>query len=240
MLEQLESRRVLSVSGDVLTDNIYPAGDTDDHFFTIDADDLSSAGGEYVVTLALAGASGGFQPLAKLYSPSGNPIGSELDSGSSQTYTLTATGTYAVRVQDNDNQDTGTYALALEGINPPSEDAQATTLGKLESGALDAMGEVDEYTFAATAGNIVTISLSETHAGSRATLYSPAGEKVKLYSASTGNRVTQVTAGHKVLSEPLQAGTYVIQVYDDNYADAGDLPTVLGGTGAGQQRTPCP
>jgi len=229
VLERLESRRLLSVSGDVLTDNIYPAGDTDEHYFTIDAGDLSSAGGEYVVTLALAGASYGFQPLARLYSPSDNPIGSELDSGSSHTYRLTAIGTYSVKVQDNDNQDTGTYALALEGIHLPSEDAQETTLGDLESGALDVMGEVDEYTFEATAGNIVTISLSETHGGSRATLYSPAGDEVKLYSATTGNRVTRVAAGNKVRSEPLQAGTYVIQVYDDNYADAGNYQLSLEG-----------
>lgn len=229
MLEQLESRRVLSVSGDVLTDNIYPAGDTDEHYFTLDAEDLSSAGGEYVVTLALAGASGGFQPVARLYSPTDNPVGSELDAGSSRTFTLTAVGTYSVKVQDNNNQDTGTYALALEGINPPSEDAQETTLGGLESGSLDVMGEVDEYTFEATAGNIVTISLSETHGGSRATLYSPAGDEVKVYSATTGNRVTRVLAGNKALSEPLQAGTYVIQVYDDNYADAGNYQLSLEG-----------
>jgi len=229
LLEQLESRRVLSVSGSVLTDDIYPARDTDDHFFAVSEQDLADAGGQYVVTLALAGAVDGFQPLAKLYSYPGDPIGSELDSGSSNTYTLTTAGTYFVRVQDNDNQDTGTYALALEGIHPPSQDAQQTTLGDVESGRLDLMGEVDEYTFTATAGNVVTISLSEAHLGSRATLYSPTGDTVKLYSAQTGNRVTRVVAGNKVLSEPLQAGTYVIQVHDDNYMDVGDYQLALEG-----------
>ncbi len=229
MLEQLESRRVLSVSGDVLTDNIYPVGDSDEHFFTIDSQDLASAGGKYVVSLALAGADAGFLPQAKLYSPAGDPLGSDLDSGSSQTFTLTTVGTYVVRVQDNNDQDTGVYALALEGINPPSQDAQLTKLGELKNGSLDVMGEVDEYTFTATAGNIVTLSLSETHLGSRATIYAPTGEKVKLYSALLGNRVTEVTAGHKVVSEPLQSGTYVIQVFDDNYADIGDYQLSLEG-----------
>ena len=45
----------------------------------------------------------------------------------------------------------------------------------------------------------------------------------------TGNRVSQVAAGHKVLSEPFQAGTYVIQVYDDNYTDIGDYELSLEG-----------
>ncbi len=228
-LEQLECRRFLSVSGNVLTDNIYPAGDTDDHFFSITEQDLSSAGGEYVVTLALAGASDSFQPRATLYSPSGNPLGSEVDSGSSRTYLLTAFGSYTVRVQDNDNRDTGTYALALEGINPPSQDAQATKLGELKSGRLDKMGQVDEYTFQATAGSIVTLALSETHSGSCATLYSPTGDKVDLRSPLTNHRVTQVTAGKKAVSDPLQAGTYVVQIHDNNYTDTGDYHFSLEG-----------
>ena len=221
-LEQLESRRVLSISGGVLTDNIFPAGDQDEHFFSISSQDLSAVGGEYVVTLSLSGGLSGFQPRARLQAPSGNVIGSEIDAGSSQVFLLTVAGSYVVQVEDNDDQETGTYVLALEGIRPPSLDAQAITLGELKTAGLDVMSEVDEYTFTATAGNIVTLSLSETHPGSRATLYSPAGDKVKLYSALTGNRVSQVAAGNKVLSEPLQAGTYVIQVYDGNYTDIGD------------------
>ena len=228
-LEQLESRRLLSISGDVLTDNIYPAGDRDEHFFTISSQELSAAGGEYVVTLSLSGGLSGFQPVARLQAPSGNLFGSEIDAGSSQTFKLTVAGNYVVKVQDNDDRDTGTYVLALEGIQPPSLDAQAITLGELKTARLDVMGEVDEYTFTATAGNIVTLSLSESHLGSRATLFSPAGDKVKLYSALTGNRVSQVAAGNKVLSEPLQAGKYVIQVYDNNYTDIGDYQLSLEG-----------
>lgn len=228
-LEQLESRRMLSISGAVLTDQIFPAGDKDDHFFSISAQELSAVGGEYVVTLALSGGLSGFQPVARLQAPSGNPFGSEIDAGSSQTFKLTVAGNYVVKVEDNDNQDTGTYVLALEGIQPPSLDAQAITLGELKTAGLDVMGEVDEYTFTATAGNVVTLSLSESHLGSRATLFSPAGDEVKLYSASTGNRVSQVAAGSKVLSEPLQAGKYVIQVHDNNYTAVGNYQLSLEG-----------
>ena len=228
-LEHLESRQLLAFSGNVLSDDIYPAGDEDAHFFSLTSQDLTDAGGEYVATLSLSAGLGGFQPLARIQAPSGSWLGSEIDAGSSQTFTLTAAGTYAVVVRDNDNQDTGTYALALEGINPPSADAQAITLGERKAASLDVLGEVDEYAFTATAGNIVTLSLSETHSGSRAVLYSPAGDKVKLYSATTGNRVSQVTAGSKVLTESLGAGKYVIQVYDANYTSVGDYELALEG-----------
>jgi methionine-rich copper-binding protein CopC len=228
-LEQFESRRLLSISGNVLTEDIYPAGDRDEHYFSLTSQDLAAVGGEYVVTLSLSSGLSGFQPVAKMQAPSGNLIGSEIDAGSSRMFKLTVAGDYKVLVQDNDDQDTGTYVLALEGINPPSLDAQAITLGERKTARLDVVGEVDEYTFTATAGNLVTLSLSESHPGSRATLFSPAGDEVKLYSASTGNRVSQVTAGNKVLSEALEAGTYVIQVHDNNYTAIGDYQLSLEG-----------
>ena len=83
-----------------------------------------------MVTLSLSDGLGGFQPFARLQAPSGNSIGSEIDAGSSQTFKLTVAGNYVVQVQDNDDRDTGTYALALEGIRPPSLDAQAIALGE--------------------------------------------------------------------------------------------------------------
>ncbi|MCU0872659.1 MAG: hypothetical protein MUE50_09980 [Pirellulaceae bacterium] len=113
-LEQLESRRLLSISGNVLTENIYPAGDRDEHYFSITSQDLAAVGGEYVVTLSLSGGLSGFQPVARMQAPSGSLIGSEIDAGSSQTFKLSVAGDYRVQVQDNDDQDTGTYVLALE------------------------------------------------------------------------------------------------------------------------------
>jgi hypothetical protein len=228
-LEQLESRNLLSISGNVLTDNIFPVGDRDAHYLDITSQQLAVAGGQYVVTLAVSGGLGEFKPRARLEAPGGSLLGSEIDAGASRMFKLTDAGRYTVRVQDNDDRDTGTYALALEGIQPPSLDAQQIKRGDLKSYRLDVMGEVDAYTFTADAGDIVTLSLSESHSGSRATLYSPAGDKVKLYSSSTGNRVSQVTPGSKVLSEPLGAGTYVIQVHDNSYRAIGDYQLAFEG-----------
>lgn len=230
MLEQLESRRVLSISGDVVTDDIYPRADVDYYYFTVDSLELAAVDGEYVVTVALAAGYAGFQPQARLfYRPTGDLIGGEIDAGSSRKTTLRDAGEYGIRIHDDDDRDTGTYALALEGISPPSLDAQALALGELRTSVLSVPGDVDEYTFTASAGNVVTLSLSESHPGSRAILYSPRGENVKLYSDLTGNRVTELTAGHKVLTEPLAAGKHVLQVYDNNYLDTGTYELSLEG-----------
>ena len=228
-LERLESRRLLSISGDVLTDDIYPVGDKDEHFFSVIRRNWPRRVANTWSPCRCPAVSAGFSLAPRCNRRRETPIGSEIDAGSSQTFKLTVAGNYVVKVQDNDDRDTGTYVLALEGIRPPSLDAQAITLGERKQARLDVMGEVDEYTFTATAGNIVTLSLSETHLGSRATLFSPAGDKVKLYSALTGNRVSEVTAGSKALSEPLPAGTYVIQVYDDNYTAIGNYQLSLEG-----------
>lgn len=228
-LERLESRNLLSVSGNVRTDEIFPAGDVDDFDFFLSLQDLDAAGGQYIVTLAVSGGLDAFQPRVRFEAPGGSLLGSEIDAGDSRTFTLTDAGNYKVRVGDNDNRDVGMYALALEGIAPPSLDAQEIELGDLRSERLDVMGQVDAYTFTAAAGDRVTLSLSESHAGSRATLFSPLGDQVKLYSSSTGTRVSQVTPGSKVRSEPLNAGTYVIQVHDNSYRAVGDYQLALEG-----------
>lgn len=228
-LEQFEARDLLSVSGNVLIDEIFPEGDVDDFDFFLSSQDLATAGGEYVVTLAVSSGLGAFQPRVRFEAPGGNLLGSEIEAGNSRTFKLTAAGNYKVRVWDNDHRDVGMYALALEGISPPSLDAREIKPGNVKSERLNVMGQVDAYTFTAAAGDIVTLSLSESHSGSRATLFSPQGDKVKLYSSSTGSRVSQVTPGSKVLSERLGAGTYVIQVHDNSYRAVGDYQLALEG-----------
>ena len=220
---------MLSISGNVLIDNIFTVGDTDVHYFRLWPQDLAAAGGQYVVTLAVSGGTGGFQPQARLQAPTGGWLGNIISAGSSRTVNLDLAGQYAVWVQDDDNRDTGTYALALEGIHPPSLDAREIVPGDVKDGRLNVLAQVDAYTFTATADEIVTLSLSKTHTGSRATLYSSAGDKVKLYSSTTGYRVSQLTAGSKVLTEPLDAGDYVIQVHDNIYRATGDYHVTLEG-----------
>jgi len=224
----------LSIPGIVVSDTISPVGDSDPHTFSISAADLAAAGGQYVVKLSLAGASGTFQARARLFSPSGAELGSELAAGTRDSpRTLSEVGVYTVWVYDSDNNATGAYAIGLEGLNPPSSDAVAISTGDVQTNTIAMMAEVDEYTFTAAVGDRVTLSLADTASASyapRAVLYSPSGQEVELRSATTGSQVGHVEGGKKVVSAVLaEAGVYVIQVYDNNFTDTGQYRLALEG-----------
>jgi hypothetical protein len=235
--EQLEVRRVLSFSGNVFSGTISPIGDVDDEteglFFNVTANDLAAAGGQIVATLSLSGANGSFLPVARVFLPSGNQLNGTLFSGDKVQMTLTQAGSYAVRIQDNDNNATGTYAVNLEGLRPPSLDAEDIDLGDVTVGGIGLMGEVDEYLFSAGVGDVVTLSLADTGFGSyspRAELFAPSGQTVDIFSTTTGQRRDAVTPGDKLITQQLvEAGTYVVQVFDNNYMDTGSYALAVEG-----------
>lgn len=200
-------------------------GEMDEFTFTATSGD--------VVTLSLADtATGSFAPRAILYSPSGSEV-ERVGSGEKNICNLNRTGTFRIEVRDVSNDATGNYVLALEGLKPATPNSPTIALGDVKSGSIAAMGEVDEYTFTGAVGDVVTLSLAGTDTGGfhpRAALYSPSGAEVKLYSATTGSRVDEVEGGKKILSDPLPAaGTFVIQVYDNDYTNTGSYNLALEG-----------
>jgi len=224
-IEALEDRRVLNVSGGLLSGSIDAIGDVDEFQFTAEVGD--------VVTVSLANTSSGtFIPRANLISPSDNDLGA-VHAGFKNTYDLDEAGTYVIQVYDDSLIETGPYAVGLEGLKPASDDGSAITLGSVETQSTTETGEVDEFTFTAGVGDVVTLSLAEAGFGvyrPHAMLYSPSGDEVRLYSASTGSRANFVDSGRKAVSEALgEAGTYVIQVYDDNYTHTGDYSLAFEG-----------
>lgn len=230
VLEPLESRRLLAVGGGGIIDSIFPVGDSDDHPFFVSAAELAAAGGEYVVSVSLTKSVGEFTPSGSLYYQPGSPssadqIGGSVAAGNKAVYRLRDPGTYFVRVSDNNDQETGNYGVGLEGLNPPSADAQAITLGDTKTGTIVA-GQLDEYTFTAAAGDVITLSLADTSASAagyepRAELYhSTSGDRIKLSSATTGGSTSEFSAGRKYISDPLtRGGLYVIQVFDSDYTE---------------------
>ncbi len=224
-LETLESRRALSISGTLIEDAIFPAGNRDEHRFQISEQNLESAGGQYLVTLALSSGSGQFQPRARLYSPSQTLLGGELSGGSKSRFTLRDPGEYVIQVRDDNDRDTGYYSLALEGLNPPSANVRTIDVGQVQHGTL-AAGGIHVYQFTAEVGDVVVIALAETNVASvgyhpRAELYhSGSGDRIGMTSATTGTTIRELTSGRKYISPPLsRAGTYLIQVFDNDYSD---------------------
>jgi hypothetical protein len=227
-LETLESRHLLAQFGGLVIDSIFPAGDTDVHQFAVSQQQLDAASGKIQVTLSLSDSFGTFIPQAILYHESGNQIGGMLGSGNKNRYELREPGTYNVLVRDNDHKDVGEYAVALAGLNPPSSDAVSMSPGDVQKGIL-LPGQVATYTFTASAGDVMTISLAETDSSAagffpRAELYfSPTGQRLSLISGTTGGTVNEMSSGKKYITRPLQqSGLYVIQVYDNNYTHTHD------------------
>ncbi len=132
-----------------------------------------------------------------------------------------AGGTYVVQVYDDNytGTDTRDYRLAVEGLIAPSLDSVTILWGQTLSDTIDS-GEIDEYDFLATAGDVVTVSLSELVPGTDtelwAELYTPSGEQVEKLPASPGGP-DEVENGNKVVYLLPETGTYVIQVYDNDY-----------------------
>jgi hypothetical protein len=175
------------------------------------------AGG--IVTLTLADTSG-FNPYggvvarATLYDPTGTAILS-FNANSQQQVTLARTGTYVIQVYSSDFASTGTYSFGLQCRNP-AQSASALSCGGIANGTL-ASAQVDQYTYAGTAGRIVTLTLADTggfnpYGGvvARATLFDPTGNAVVSFNANSQQQVTLALTG-----------TYVTQVYSDDFASTG-------------------
>ncbi|MCL4205860.1 MAG: Ig-like domain-containing protein [Pirellulaceae bacterium] len=241
-LNPVSSDAVSISAGDVKAGLLLP-GQIATYTFTASAGD--------VMTISLAetdSSTAGFLPRAELYySPTGQRLSvlsattggtvNEMSSGKKYiTRPLQQTGQYVIQVYDNNythTHDNG-YAIALEGLSPPSADAVSITAGALVSGAI-ALGEIDSYRFVGSAGDLVTISMSDAVSGLKnrlwAELYAPSGTLVSKLSSTTGP--SEVENGKKVtylLPETATAeNPYVIQVYDNNYTDAEDYGLALQG-----------
>ncbi len=228
--------------GDVTTGILLP-GEIHELTFTAAAGD--------VLTVALAETDSdlaGFHPRAELYhSSSGERItlssastgGAARELSSGEKYVsqpLARSGLYVVQVYDdnyNDAHERG-YAITVEGLSPPSEDAVWIALGEAVSGSID-VGEIDEYRFVGSSGDLVTISLSDVQAGSGnrlwAELYAPSGVKVDKLPSTSGP--DEVENGEKVIFRLPEASSdtdpYVIQVYDNNYTDTEEYAIALEG-----------
>lgn len=99
---------------------------------------------------------------------------------------------------------------------PVASAATALTCGSLITGSISASGEVDQYAYAATSGQVITLTLSgfnsgyPNHAVPTLTLYDPTATSVLNFNANGLNQVTLA-----------KTGTYTIQINATDYTDLG-------------------
>jgi uncharacterized protein YjdB len=170
------------------------------------------------ITVTLARTSGfpsfGQEPRVCLIAPS-DTIVECFDANAQRNYTLGESGTFVLRVNANNFVTTGSYALGLESIRPPSPDAVGISYGDLVGGSL-ASAQVDLYTFTGTASEFITVTLARTSGfpsfgqEPRVCLIAPSDTIVECFDA---NAQRNYTLG--------ESGTFVLRVNANNFVTTG-------------------
>jgi uncharacterized protein (TIGR03437 family) len=166
---------------------------------------LASNAGD-VITIRLSATSGSLYGYLELYAPAGNRL-QAVSSGRIDA-SLPATGLYTVVVSDQYGDYTGNYSLIWQRLNDP-RNAPSIPCGQQQFNSIGTSGEVDFYTLAGSAGDVITIRLSATSGSlyGYLELFSPAGKS--LAATSSGQiSATLTTAGTHTLVVSDQYGRY--------------------------------
>jgi uncharacterized repeat protein (TIGR01451 family) len=201
------------------------AGQLDSWTFT------ATAGSAIVVSAAEIGGDSDLWPWVRIYAPNNALLASAYNAVTAQAaVTATLTGTYTVVVATNDagNDATGDYRITLALVPGTPVVSAGDEGGPLTNGANHAgalfEGDLDQWTFDATAGAAMVVSAGET-GGDTAVwpwvrLYAPNGALV----ASAYNQIVAQVAATASLS-----GTYTVLVSsnDSGHAAVGNYQITL-------------
>jgi hypothetical protein len=137
----------------------------------------------------------------RLVGPDGGPLGIAESCNDLGREVLPASGVYTVRVAASGSA-TGAYAFTVLAV--PVEPVTAINVGQAVTGTIDAIGEIRDYTFTATAGEIVNIKAQAACAANPLEWRLTGPDGAELGIAETCNDL-----GREVLAS---AGTYTIRV----------------------------
>jgi cysteine-rich repeat protein len=243
------------ICGETLTRLIDDRGVEDDLTFTALQGEVVS-----VTVAAAAGQPFKFDPQWQITDSDGHKVPLANDDtrcGSTEhqceTLRFEASDTYTLSVRDDNHNAAGIYNVTLEAVSatangalngPPAQvpacarlnqsgkpdGTQLIERGQLVGGAIDAFGETDTFTFAAAAGDVVTIGLAT--GGSPADSFDPAWKLFDPNGAIVGGGDQGIVYCTDSCDRgPLPAtGIYTIKVYDFGYDGAGDYTLLLQNT----------
>ncbi len=171
-----------------------------------------------ILTLTLVDTGGFASGLAavSLFAPSGQALVTFLAANGQQQVPLPVAGTYVLQVVGSGFTATGQYNLGLDCRNPTAPVKAVLGCGALVPGSLTALGQVDQYTFQATAANeILTLTLVDTggfaSGPAAVSLFAPSGQALVTFLAANGQQQVPLPV----------AGTYVLQVVGSSFTATG-------------------
>jgi hypothetical protein len=198
-------------------------GDIDQWTFT------ATLGDAIFINIGEVAPLGNFRPWIGLRAPNGATV--DTDWGETEAgvgATATQSGTYTVVIADFSGPATGSYLLTLAKtpgafVVPPGDEGGPMTNGASHAGAIH-LGDIDQWTFKATAGHVVSVSIGEV---------APLGGFRPWIGLRAPNGTTMDTdwgetaAGVEVTAT--QTGTYTVVVADFSGPATGNyLLTVVG------------
>ncbi len=221
-------------SGQTKAGTINHYGDLDVYTFS------AAAGNTFKLSVGDADSNSNYRSQITVYDPNGNQIAAGAtgftDNSETVTYSVPGTGSgmYSVVVQSNGGSTLGTYDLDLV-VAPATQaadsdgDGGAITSGQTKGGTINHYGDLDVYTFSATAGNTFRLSVGDANSNSnyrpQITVYDPNGNQVG--ASATGFTDTSVGVTYTVPGA--SAGTYTAVVQSDGGSTLGtyDLDLVV-------------
>jgi len=188
--------------GDLLTNTIAELRETDAYTIT----------GNQTITLRLESLTGSFTPTMRLYSPTGVQVGNNT---ATITTNLIQSGNYTLLVSySSGSSRTGDYRLAIERVAAPCN-AGTVACGGLGNGSLDAVGELDAFTFNVTDAGPYVVDLSSTNALIRFELFDPNGRPVTIVASTSFTGLLTNAGTHTVLvlaTTGTRTGSYAISL----------------------------
>ena len=124
---------------------------------------IANAGETIIIRVADTTANPSFVPLFTIVDPTGGQASSSGNSVAAFDFTVAITGAYTVVVRDSPASgaaDTGSYDLYFARA-PGANDDGVLENGRRHSGAID-LGDIDSYTFTASAGETVFLRAADT------------------------------------------------------------------------------
>lgn len=158
-----------------------------------------------------------FSPRTTIYDPSGTKLSEDYSNGGAERVVrLPSSGTYAIRIEDGERAHTGEFALYTQSLNNLTS-AATITPGLQLYGSFTTAFQEDAYRFDATAGEKVSIDVSEVPITGPLTL------RIIIYGPNGNQEYEDIgSAGVSILFTASKSGTYVMFVSNPALNETGE------------------